>query len=272
MAPPELQNQEVMNEPLQVALPPQHPLCGQAQIALGALRAERFLLHSALLGMLSGGLSGFSLNHSDTGGYTTISHPLKDYHRDEELLLRWMEFSAFTSLLRSHEGNRPDANQQIYSSQKLLAQFARSAKIFAALAPYRQQLMEEAARSGMPLMRPLWLQYPDDPAGQQALPRSFLLGDQLLVAPVLEPGIDELEVLLPAGNWVHVWSGKVMRVRAGESVRVSVPMGQPAVFYPEGAAMAATGSPLATTALKRRAPSRCSFNPFSSTNSRMARR
>ncbi|WP_156114972.1 alpha-glucosidase [Pseudomonas sp. ML96] len=197
-------------------------------------------LHSALLGMLSGGLSGFSLNHSDTGGYTTITHPLKDYHRDEELLLRWMEFSAFTSLLRSHEGNRPDANQQIYSSPRLLAQFAYSAKLFAALAPYRQQLMAEAARSGMPLMRPLWLQYPDDPAGQQALPRSFMLGDQLLVAPVLEPGVSELEVLLPAGNWVHLWSGKVFQVRAGEPVMVPAPIGQPAVFYPEGAAMAAS--------------------------------
>ena len=46
----ELQNQEVMNEPWRVALPPQHPLCGQAQIPLGTLHAERFLLHSALLG------------------------------------------------------------------------------------------------------------------------------------------------------------------------------------------------------------------------------
>ncbi|MDG9929596.1 MULTISPECIES: alpha-glucosidase [unclassified Pseudomonas] len=197
-------------------------------------------LHSALLGMLSGGLSGFALNHSDTGGYTTISHPLKDYHRDDELLSRWMEFSAFTSLLRSHEGNRPDANRQVYSSPELLARFARCAKIFAALAPYRRQLMEEAARSGMPLMRPLWLHYPDDPAGQQALPRSFLLGDQLLVAPVLEPGVSELEVLLPAGNWVHLWSGRTLRARAGEPVKVPVPLGQPAVFYPEGAALAAS--------------------------------
>jgi alpha-glucosidase len=197
-------------------------------------------LHSALLGMLSGGLSGFALNPSDTGGYTTISHPLKDYHRDDELLSRWMEFSAFTSLLRSHEGNRPDANRQVYSSPELLARFARSAKIFAALAPYRQQLMEEAARSGMPLMRPLWLHYPDDPAGQQALPRSFLLGDQLLVAPVLEPGVSELEVLLPAGSWVHLWSGRTLPVRAGEPVKVPVPLGQPAVFYPEGAALAAS--------------------------------
>lgn len=197
-------------------------------------------LHSALLGMLSGGLSGFALNHSDTGGYTTISHPLQDYHRGDELLSRWMEFSAFTSLLRSHEGNRPDANRQVYSSPELLARFARSAKIFAALAPYRRQLMEEAARSGMPLMRPLWLHYPDDPAGQQALPRSFLLGDQLLVAPVLEPGMSELEVLLPAGSWVHLWSGRTLLVRAGEPVKVPVPLGQPAVFYPEGAALAAS--------------------------------
>lgn len=197
-------------------------------------------LHSALLGLLSGGLSGFSLNHSDTGGYTTITSPLKNYHRDEELLLRWMEFSAFTSLLRSHEGNRPDANQQVYSSPQALAQFARCAKVFAALAPYRQQLMEQAARTGMPLVRPLWLQYPDDPAGQEQLPRSFMLGDQLLVAPVLEPDVSELGVLLPAGDWVHLWSGKRFQATAGEPVQVAVPIGQPAVFYPADSPLAAS--------------------------------
>lgn len=194
-------------------------------------------LHSALLGILSGGLSGFALNHSDTGGYTTISHPLMNYHRSEELLLRWMEFSAFTSLLRSHEGNRPDDNQQVYSSPVLLNQFARFAKVFAALAPYRQQLMDEAARTGLPLVRPLWLQYPNDPAGQQELPTSFMLGDQMLVAPVLEPGVTQLKVALPAGNWVHLWSGKRYAVKAGESVSVDTPIGQPAVFYVEGSAL-----------------------------------
>ncbi|AYC33343.1 alpha-glucosidase [Pseudomonas cavernae] len=197
-------------------------------------------LHSALIGLLSGGLSGFSLNHSDTGGYTTISSPLKDYHRSEELLLRWIEFSAFTSLLRSHEGNRPEENQQVYSSPASLAQFARFARIYAALAPYRAQLMAQAANRGLPLVRPLWLQYPDDPASAMATPRSFLLGDQLLVAPVLEPGARTVEVALPAGRWVHLWSQREYRASTGARIKIAAPLGQPAVFYPAGSAVGQT--------------------------------
>ena len=63
----ELQNLEVMNEPLQVALPPQHPLCGQTQIPLGTLRTERFLLHSALLGT---GISDMLLRACQEAGFT----------------------------------------------------------------------------------------------------------------------------------------------------------------------------------------------------------
>jgi alpha-glucosidase len=188
-------------------------------------------LHSALLGLLSGGLSGFSLNHSDIGGYTTIKSPLKDYFRSEELLLRWMEFSAFTSLYRSHEGNRPGNNQQIYSSPAVSRQFARFAGIFAALAPYRASLMRQAAEQGLPLARPLWMHYPDDPESISTQPRSFLLGDQVLVAPVLESGVSSMEVHLPAGRWVHLWTQQVFASTAGQTVTVAAPLGQPPVFY-----------------------------------------
>ena len=188
-------------------------------------------LHSALLGLLSGGLSGFSLNHSDIGGYTTIANPLKNYFRSEELLLRWMEFSAFTSLYRSHEGNRPDDNQQVYSSVAATRHFARFARIFAALAPYRAELMAQASQQGLPLVRPLWMHYPQDLANIRELPRSFLLGEQVLVAPVLEPGITRLDVQLPTGRWTHLWSGKVYDMGQGGSVSVNAPLGEPAVFY-----------------------------------------
>lgn len=190
-------------------------------------------LHSSLLGLLSGGLSGFSLNHSDIGGYTTINNPLKNYHRSEELLLRWMEMNAFTSLFRSHEGNRPEENRQVYDSPRTLQHFARFASIFASLAPYRQQLMVEASQRGLPLVRPLWLHYPDDPASVTDLPRSFLLGQDLLMAPVLESGVTQLEVALPAGNWIHLWSGKRIEAQPGTHVEVDTPLGQPAVFYRE---------------------------------------
>jgi alpha-glucosidase len=193
-------------------------------------------LHSALLGLLSGGLSGFSLNHSDIGGYTTINSPLKDYHRSEELLLRWMEFAAFTSLFRSHEGNRPEENQQVYSSPATIKHFARFAGIYAALTPYRARLMDQAARRGLPLVRPLWMHYPHMAASRIEQPQSFLLGDQLLVAPVLDAGVERLQVLLPPGQWVHLWSRQVFGDSAETLVEVDAPIGQPAVFYqPESA-------------------------------------
>ncbi|MCJ8167807.1 alpha-glucosidase [Atopomonas sediminilitoris] len=188
-------------------------------------------LHSALLGLLSGGLSGFSLNHSDIGGYTTISHPISDYHRDEELLLRWMEFSAFTALFRTHEGNRPDDNAQPWGTPESQQQFARMAQVYAALADYRRTLMAEAARRGLPLVRPLWLHYPSDPASHVPVPESFMLGSDLLIAPVLAPSVEGLDVALPAGQWVHLWSGERHQVNAGDKVRTAVPMGEPAVFY-----------------------------------------
>ncbi len=53
-------------------------------------------------------MSGFSLNHTDVGGYTTINNPLRNYHRSQELLWRWIELGAFTPVFRTHEGNRPD--------------------------------------------------------------------------------------------------------------------------------------------------------------------
>jgi DNA-binding transcriptional LysR family regulator len=64
---PELQNLEIMNEPLRVALPPQHPLCEHAQVPLAALRHERFLLHSSLLGT---GISDMLLRACQQAGFT----------------------------------------------------------------------------------------------------------------------------------------------------------------------------------------------------------
>ncbi|OAE26529.1 hypothetical protein AXG93_1406s1210 [Marchantia polymorpha subsp. ruderalis] len=60
-------------------------------------------IKSAVTGLLSGGLCGFSLNHSDIGGYCTVDIPLVRYRRSEELLLRWMELNAFSTIFRTHE-------------------------------------------------------------------------------------------------------------------------------------------------------------------------
>ncbi|GAB4851756.1 hypothetical protein Ancab_031158 [Ancistrocladus abbreviatus] len=64
-------------------------------------------IKSAVVGLLSSGLSGYALNHSDIGGYCAVNLPLPAYHRSEELLFRWMELSAFTIVFRTHEVSSP---------------------------------------------------------------------------------------------------------------------------------------------------------------------
>lgn len=68
---------------------------------------------SALIGLLNSGLSGFTLGHSDIGAYTSTEIPNIDIAliRDKQLLLRWIEMSAFSDVvMRSHPGNMPDKN------------------------------------------------------------------------------------------------------------------------------------------------------------------
>ncbi len=194
---------------------------------------------SAFSGMVSGGFSGFSINHSDIGGYTSIAFPIleaigRGFTRSKELLLRWMEMNAFTSVFRTHEGNQPDKNVQFYTDDETLVSFSYWAKVYASLADYRQQLMIEAAAKGYPVVRHPVLHYPDDPH-IYGLACEFMLGSEFLVTPVMKKGQQSVEVYFPAGEWVHLWSGNTYGTsNQGISQRVSAPLGQPAVFYRQG--------------------------------------
>lgn len=194
--------------------------------------------------LISSGLSGRPLNHSDIGGYFSIDAGALHYVRDKELLWRWIELAAFTPLYRTHETNNREANYQVYSEPDTLAHFARFAELFAALATYRQSLMDEAAARGTPLVRPLFLHAPDD-AEASSIEDQFMLGPDLVIAPVLDPGVDSRDVYLPAGEWIHLWSGQAMGdAAAGTSVNVDAPLGAPPVFYRAGSA---AGEALAAT-------------------------
>ena len=75
-------------------------------------------LASALLGTFSAGVSGWPLVHSDVGGYTSVDALVADYVRDPRLLQRWSELAAFGVVMRTHEGNRPDDNPQVYDDEQ----------------------------------------------------------------------------------------------------------------------------------------------------------
>ena len=187
-------------------------------------------LPSTVIGLLSSGLSGISLNHSDVGGYTTINNPIKNYHRSEELFLRWAELNAFTPIFRTHEGNRPEKNHQPYSSPETIKNFARLGKIHYALKDYLKFFVNEAHTRGFPLVRPLFLHYPNDKK-TYSLKKQFLLGTDILVIPVLKGKQKTVKGYLPSGQWRHLLTGQLYEGK--KETTFKAPLGTPAVFIKE---------------------------------------
>lgn len=191
-------------------------------------------IKTSVIALLSSGISGtMPFNHSDIGGYTTLTFPgHSPVKRDKELLLRWVELNAFTALMRTHEGNRPDLSFQIDSDQEALEHFAKFTRVFASIKFYRDQLSKDAVEKGYPIVRPLFFHYPKDEASWD-IDQQFMLGDQLLIAPVLDKGVREIPVYLPPGSWIHLWTGAEYSGR-GDKITVRAPIGEPPVFYPKG--------------------------------------
>ena len=188
---------------------------------------DRDGIKTAVTGLISSGLSGFALNHSDIGGYTTISNPIATYHRSEELFKRWTELNAFTAVMRTHEGNIPEANHQLVSNDATMEHFGYFARVHRAFTDYRRQLMNDAKDKGLPLVRHMFLEFPQDPA-TFGLRHQFMLGQDFLVAPVLDQGKDQVDLYVPEGQWRHLWTDDLLT--RGHH-QVNAPMGQPAVFY-----------------------------------------
>ena len=182
---------------------------------------------------LSSGLVGNAYSHSDVGGYTSLHGNV----RTAELMFRWYELGAFTPVMRTHEGNRPDDNLQIDSTSELLAGFVRWSRVHAALAPWVRHLCEEASATGLPAQRALFLHWPDD-RETFTIQDQYLYGADLMVAPVIEEGAVSRRVYLPGDVstvWRHVWSGDDFVPGWHD---VAAPLGTPPVFYRPDSAFA----------------------------------
>ncbi|MDZ7588794.1 MAG: glycoside hydrolase family 31 protein [Parasphingorhabdus sp.] len=141
---------------------------------------------------LSAGLVGNPYSHHDVGGYTSLHGNV----RTNDLMMRWIELGAFTPVMRSHEGNRPDDNLQIDSTPEILAHFAAMSRVHAALAPYVRSLCDVAVATGLPLQRPLFLHFPDDPHCHEIFDQ-YLYGEDMLIAPIVTENAHDRMVYLP---------------------------------------------------------------------------
>ena len=137
--------------------------------------------------------------------------------------------------MRTHEGNRPAENVQLYDSDAVLASAARLTNIHTALLPYMKYCVEQNSLLGLPVMRPLFFEAPQEEKAYSHLLFSYMLGDDVLVAPVVEEGKADRELWLPEGNWRHLWSGTAY---SGGSFVVETPLGYPPVFFKESSPFA----------------------------------
>lgn len=180
-------------------------------------------LASVIPGALSSGMMGNGLHHSDIGGYTSL-FGLK---RTKELFLRWAEMAAFTPVMRTHEGNRPDENFQVYDDDGALEHLALMTSVYVKLSPYLKDLVKQNTEEGIPVQRPLFMHYEDD-KNTYDIQYQYMYGRDILVAPVYKEGMNRWSVYLPQDEWIHMPTGQEFR---GGYVEVDVPFGKPAVFY-----------------------------------------
>ncbi|KAI7990402.1 Sulfoquinovosidase [Camellia lanceoleosa] len=167
-------------------------------------------IKSSVVGLLSSGISGYAFNHSDIGGYCAVNLPFFKYQRR----------------------NKPTSNSQFYSNHKTLTHFARLAKVYKAWKFYRIQLVKEASQKGLPVCRHLFLHYPDDDHVHSLSYEQFLVGDEILVVPVLDKGKKNVKVYFPVGescSWKHIWTGNLY-TKQGSEAWVEAPIGYPAIF------------------------------------------
>jgi alpha-glucosidase len=199
-------------------------------------------IKTAVVGMLSGGISGFSLIHSDIGGYVSLSLDVAGRRfpviaRSNQLLQRWMELAAFTAVFRTHRGLDPSVAAQFDSDLANTEHLLRFARVYKGLAAYRKQLVVEATQRGYPIARHPFLHYPDDP-NTHDLRYQYLLGRDLMIAPVLDEGVEAVEVYFPAGDeWTDLWTG-VDIGKPGDWTLCPAPLGKPGVFLRKGASTA----------------------------------
>ncbi|HEY8542335.1 MAG TPA: alpha-glucosidase, partial [Pseudothermotoga sp.] len=185
-------------------------------------------LPSVIPATLSLGMNGIAFVHSDIGGYTTLAKTVPDMIktvRSKELFLRWTELAAFTPVMRTHEGNWPDENWQFDSDEETIQHFVKMTDLHKKLKNYFLRCIDEYYKTGLPLIRPLFLHYDDSRCYTEQY--EFLVGRDVLVSPVLSQGVREMNIYLPDDLWIHYWTGKEY---FGGEHRVHVPIGEPAFF------------------------------------------
>lgn len=159
---------------------------------------------------LSFGLSGFSFWSHDMGGFVKST--------PEELYCRWLPFGFLTSHTRAH--GAPPTEPWLYDSKRVQDVFRKSAEMKYRLMPYVYAQAKDCVDRGLPMLRALFIEFPEDKTAWM-LEDEYMFGSDILVAPLLETGMTGRSVYLPEGKWTDYQTGTVYEggwrnIKAGE--------------------------------------------------------
>ena len=178
-------------------------------------------LPTVIPAMTSLGLAGIAWVTHDVAGFSGGPST-------KELFQRWTELAAFTPIFRTHEGLRRAENWSWDRDAETTAHFARFARVHRALAPTFIALGEAHRTTGMPIVRSMALAFPNDPRMLPVIDQ-YMIGEELLVAPVVTEAATSRAVVLPAGRWFDVWDPS-RALDGPATVTVPAPIGRPPVF------------------------------------------
>jgi alpha-D-xyloside xylohydrolase len=184
------------------------------------------------------GLSGIPWWTTDIGGFHGGDPDSEEYR---ELFARWFQYGTFCPLMRLHGHREPrsenaqgGSNEPWSYGPRIEAIAGEHILLRERIRPYVQRVMHEAAETGKPAMRPLFLDYPDDERAW-SVEDQFLLGPDLLIAPVLTAGLTERDVYLPADtDWTEIHTNQ--EYVGGQIHRVPAPYEYSPVFVRKDAA------------------------------------
>src|SRR5690606_13079633 len=189
---------------------------------------------------LSIAIAGIPWWTTDIGGFHGGDPRDPDYR---ELMVRWFQYGAFCPLFRLHGNREPRTptgwdetggpNEVWAFGDEAYAIIKDVMLMRERLRPYLHEQMDVAATKGLPPMRPLFVDFPDDERAW-AVDDQMMFGPDVLVAPVTEAGARSRPVYLPGtGRWRHVWSGRVYE--GGAEIVEEAPLSHIPVYVREGA-------------------------------------
>ncbi len=215
-----------------------------AAVWSGDIRSRFEVLRAQIPAGLNIAMSGIPWWTTDIGGFME-GDIRTDYFK--ELVVRWFQYGVFCPLFRLHGVRLPlnglygaqssGAGNEVWSfGEKAYTIISDLLFLREKLRPYLQMLNQAAHQHGTPPMRPLYFDFPNDPAAAN-LADEFLLGPDLLVAPITDQGAVSRHVYLPAQEkWIDAWNGE--EFQGGQQLTVDAPIERIPVFWRKGSPFA----------------------------------